>query len=72
MFGSSLDVVNYQLNNIIDDQYLRIQSQLRVASPDMDNAEAKNIKFLRQEAQIMIECSQEIIDKFCNTSILNN
>ncbi|WCR54448.1 MAG: hypothetical protein PG981_001470 [Wolbachia endosymbiont of Ctenocephalides orientis wCori] len=65
IFGSSLDVVNYQLKNIIDDQYLRIQSQLRVASPDLDNAGTKNIKLLQQEAQVVIECNQEGIDKFC-------
>ncbi|APR97834.1 patatin-like phospholipase family protein [Wolbachia endosymbiont of Folsomia candida] len=66
MFGSSLDIVNYQLNNIIEDKYLRIQSQLSVASPDLDNAGTKNIKLLQQEARMMIECSQKIIDKFCN------
>ncbi|MCM1002675.1 patatin-like phospholipase family protein, partial [Wolbachia pipientis] len=28
MFASSLDVVNYQLSNVMDDRYIRIQSQL--------------------------------------------
>lgn len=64
MFGSSLDVVNYQLKNIIDDQYLRVQSQLTIASPYMDNTTAKNIKYLQQEAHLMIK--SHAIDKFCS------
>ncbi|APR98622.1 patatin-like phospholipase family protein [Wolbachia endosymbiont of Folsomia candida] len=65
MFGSSLDVVNYQLKNIIDDQYLRIQSQLTIASPDMDNTTSKNIKLLQEEAQAMVECNQKALERFC-------
>ncbi|TLW89210.1 patatin-like phospholipase family protein, partial [Wolbachia endosymbiont of Drosophila santomea] len=36
MFASSLDAVNYQLDQVIADKYIRIQSQLKIASPDMD------------------------------------
>ncbi|TLW86567.1 patatin-like phospholipase family protein, partial [Wolbachia endosymbiont of Drosophila santomea] len=36
MFASNLDAVNYQLNQVIADKYIRIQSQLKIASPDMD------------------------------------
>lgn len=65
MFGSSLDVVNYQLDQIINDRYIRIQSQLKLASTEMDNTTPKNIKCLKKEAQMMIECNQKAIDKFC-------
>ncbi|MDR2978177.1 MAG: patatin-like phospholipase family protein [Rickettsiales bacterium] len=64
MFASSLDVVNYQLGNVIDDRYIRIQSQLKIASVEMDNVTSKNIKCLQQEAKAMIEENQEVIDSF--------
>jgi len=66
MFASSLDAVNYQLDQVIADKYIRIQSQLKIASPDMDNITSKNIKSLQQEANAMIEDNQELIDKFCD------
>ncbi len=37
MFASGLDCVDYQLEQVIDDKYIRIQSQLKVASTEMDN-----------------------------------
>ncbi|WP_265042203.1 patatin-like phospholipase family protein [Wolbachia endosymbiont (group B) of Melanostoma mellinum] len=70
MFASSLDAVNYQLDQVIADKYIRIQSQLKIASPDMDNITSKNIKSLQEEANSMIEKNQELIDKFC-IEILN-
>ncbi|WP_419214887.1 patatin-like phospholipase family protein [Wolbachia endosymbiont of Rhagoletis cingulata] len=70
MFASSLDAVNYQLNQVIADKYIRIQSQLKIASSDMDNITSKNIKSLQQEAKAMIEDNQKVIEKFC-IDILN-
>ncbi len=66
MFASSLDSVNYQLDQVIGDKYIRIQSQLKIASPDMDNITSKNIKSLQQEAKAMVEGNQKVIDKFCD------
>ncbi|WP_264338152.1 patatin-like phospholipase family protein [Wolbachia endosymbiont (group A) of Cheilosia soror] len=65
MFASSLDAVNYQLDQVIADKYIRIQSQLKIASPDMDNITSKNIKSLQEEAKAMIEDNQKAIEKFC-------
>ncbi|WP_353271875.1 patatin-like phospholipase family protein [Wolbachia endosymbiont (group A) of Nomada goodeniana] len=70
MFASSLDAVNYQLDQVIADKYIRIQSQLKIASADIDNITSKNIKFLQQEANAMIEDNQKVINKFC-IEILN-
>ncbi|QEK90219.1 patatin-like phospholipase family protein [Wolbachia endosymbiont of Chrysomya megacephala] len=66
MFASGLDCVNYQMNQVIGNRYVRIQSQLKLASADMDNITSKNIKSLQQEAKAMIEDNQELIDKFCD------
>ncbi len=70
MFASNLDAVNYQLNQVIADKYIRIQSQLKIASPDMDNITSKNIRSLQQEANAMVEDNQKVIEKFC-IEILN-
>ncbi|QJT94917.1 patatin-like phospholipase family protein [Wolbachia endosymbiont of Diaphorina citri] len=70
MFASGLDCVNYQMNQVIGNRYVRIQSQLKLASADMDNITSKNIKFLQQEANAMIEDNQKVIEKFC-IEILN-
>ncbi|WP_264687059.1 patatin-like phospholipase family protein [Wolbachia endosymbiont (group B) of Rhopobota naevana] len=66
MFASGLDCVDYQLEQVIDDKYIRIQSQLKVASTEMDNITLKNIKSLQQEANAMIEDNQKLIDKLCD------
>ncbi|BFD48245.1 MAG: patatin-like phospholipase family protein [Wolbachia endosymbiont of Sergentomyia squamirostris] len=66
MFASSLDVVNYQMSNVMDDKYIRIQSHLTMASAEMDNVTPKNIKFLQKEANAMIEDNQKVVDKFCD------
>ncbi len=65
MFASGLDCVNYQMNQVIGNRYVRIQSQLKLASADMDNITSKNIKSLQQEAKAMIEDNQKAIEKFC-------
>ncbi len=67
MFASGLDCVDYQLEQVIDDKYIRIQSQLKVASTEMDNITLKNIKSLQQEANAMIEDNQKLIDKLCDS-----
>ncbi|WP_143688890.1 patatin-like phospholipase family protein [Wolbachia endosymbiont of Laodelphax striatellus] len=66
MFASGPDCVNYQMNQVIGNRYVRIQSQLKLASADMDNITSKNIKFLQQEAKAMIEDNQKVIEKFCD------
>ncbi len=57
------------LDNVMDDRYIRIQSQLTIASAEMDNITSKNIKCLQQEAEAMIEDNQEAIDRFCNIEL---
>ena len=66
MFASSLDAVNYQLDQVMGDKYMRIQSQLKIASAEMDDTTPKNIDHLQQEAYEMVENNQAIIDEFCN------
>ncbi|MFP3015730.1 MAG: patatin, partial [Wolbachia sp.] len=37
MFSLNLDAVNYQLDQVIGDKYIRIQSQLKIVPAEMDN-----------------------------------
>ncbi|UXX40369.1 patatin-like phospholipase family protein [Wolbachia endosymbiont of Oryzaephilus surinamensis] len=62
MFASGLDCVDYQLEQVMGDKYIRIQSQLKVASAEMDDITPQNIKCLQQEAKAMIESHQRVID----------
>ena len=49
MFASGLDCVNYQLDQIINNSYIRIQSHLKVASTEMDNTTYENVKCLKKK-----------------------
>ena len=66
IFASSLDVVNYQLDQVIGNRYVRIQSQLTMASAEIDNTTPQNIKCLQKEANAIIEDNQEMIDRLCS------
>lgn len=48
----------------------QIQSQLKVASAEMDDITSKNIKCLQQEAKTIIESHQRVIDDFCAIKII--
>ncbi len=69
IFDSSLDAVNYQLDQVMSDKYIRIQSHLKISSSEMDNVTLQNIKYLQNEAFTVIEGNQMIIDKFCKTCL---
>lgn len=65
MFASSLDAVNYQLGKVMGDKYVRLQSQLKIASAELDDTTSKNMKSLQKEANAIIEDNQKVINKFC-------
>ncbi|WP_254229440.1 patatin-like phospholipase family protein [Wolbachia pipientis] len=72
MFDSGLDCVNYQMEEVMNDKYFRLQSKLTIASSKMDDTTLKNIKDLKQEAQAMIEYNQNVIEKFCNLAVCDS
>lgn len=63
MFDGQSDAVNYQLKQILGDNYIRLQNTLTKASEKMDNASEKNIDHLFEEAQKIIETHSDEIDK---------
>ncbi|XP_014260782.1 patatin-like protein 5 [Cimex lectularius] len=63
VFASGLDCVNYQMNKIMGDKYIRIQTQI---SAEMDDATPESIRSLEEEAEAMIEKNQEAIARLCD------
>lgn len=62
MFDGVSDAVDYQLRQILGDNFIRLQTTLSVASDAMDDASADNVSALMQEAQMLIEANRSILD----------
>ncbi len=69
MMSGVSETVDYQLMQIFDavnrpDQYLRINSELIYAEPDMDNASEENLKNLKQDGTNIAENFDKQLEKF--------
>lgn len=61
LFSGTCDVVDYQCDQILDGSFIRLQTDLSIASDDMDDTSEENILALEQEvAKILEKNSQEI------------
>lgn len=67
MFDGVSDAADYQMNSFLDDNYIRMQVDLAIASDDMDNASKGNIKNLKDEAERLIRTHKERIGKTIST-----
>ena len=71
VFDGVSDTVDHQMKILCresdegDPRYYRFQTELDVASDDLDNATATNIAILKQKAQQMIEEQSDSIDALC-------
>ena len=61
MFDGVSDAANYQMKQLLGDNYIRLQTSLSIASDDMDNATKGNINLLTQEAKKLIRRDKEKI-----------
>jgi len=59
------DAVDYQLEHILGDGYQRFQTDLDIASDDIDNASAANIAALKRQAAELIERESARLDAVC-------
>lgn len=66
MFDGVSDVADYQMKMFLEDRYVRLQTDLRVASDDMDDATNGNIENLRAEAKKLIRTHKAEIDRICD------
>ncbi len=60
MFDGAADAANYQMKMFLGKHYIRLQTNLAVASDDMDNATNGNIENLKTEEK---SCSSAISSK---------
>ena len=65
VFDGGQDAVDFQLRGLIDGAYVRLQTSLREASDDLDDASSDNLAALRREAQRLIAGSSAEIDDVC-------
>lgn len=65
MFDGVADAANYQMNMFLGENYIRLQTDLTIASDDMDNASGGNIENLKAEANKLIANQQAEIERVC-------
>ena len=63
MFDGVSDAADYQLKQLLGDNYIRLQTDLSLASDDMDNASAGNIALLAQEAKKLLATNKQKINR---------
>ena len=61
MFDGVSDAADYQMKQLLGDNYIRFQTNLSTASDDMDNATKGNLNLLSQEAKKLIRLHKEEI-----------
>jgi uncharacterized protein len=66
VFDGVADTVDFQLGQLLaDGDYVRLQTELRLASDDLDDASPENIARLRREAEGLIRAREADIDALC-------
>jgi len=65
VFDGGQDAVDFQLRTLIDGAYVRLQTMLREASDDLDDASEDNLERLRAEAERLIADRSAVIDDVC-------
>jgi hypothetical protein len=63
MFDGVSDAADYQMRQLLGENYIRLQTSLSIASDDMDNATKGNINLLTQEAKKLIRINKNAIEK---------
>lgn len=66
MFDGVSDAANYQMKMFVGEKYIRLQTDLSIASDDMDNATSGNIENLKAEAKKLIRTHKSEIETICN------
>jgi len=66
IFDGQVDTVDYQMDLLLSDKYVRLQPSLLMASEYMDNITSNNIEKLTSEAEIILRANEDKIRKICN------
>jgi uncharacterized protein len=65
VFDGVSSAVDYQLRQILGENFVRFQTTLDTANDDMDDASPANLAALKIEAQRIVEAQADDIDKVC-------
>lgn len=63
VFDGVADTTEFIAGTLMGDRYLRLQTELNVASDDLDDASEENIAALRTEAERLIAASQPALER---------
>ena len=65
VFDGTADAVDVQLQALLGDSYIRLQTRLDEASDDLDDASPENLDALAREAERLIEAHDEELTRLC-------
>jgi patatin-like phospholipase/acyl hydrolase len=65
VFDGVADTTDFEAATLMGDRYVRLQTELNIASDDLDDASESNLAALRREAEQLIAASQEELDRVC-------
>jgi uncharacterized protein len=65
VFDGVADTTDFEAATLMGDRYVRLQTELNIASDDLDDASDSNLAALRREAEQLIAASQEELDRVC-------
>jgi patatin-like phospholipase/acyl hydrolase len=65
VFDGVADTIDFEARTLMGDRYVRLQTELELASDDFDDASASNLAALRTEAEQLIAASAAQLDRVC-------
>lgn len=65
VFDGVSDAANYQMKTLLDDNFIRLQTDLSIASDDMDDTSSTNMENMKLQARQLIDASKNQIEKIC-------
>jgi uncharacterized protein len=65
VFDGVADTIDFEAAALMGDRYIRLQTELDVASDDFDDASEENLAALRAEAERLIAASEAEIERAC-------
>ncbi len=65
VFDGVADTIEFEAATLMGDRFVRLQTELRVASDDLDDASERNLADLRTEAEQLIAASEAELDRVC-------
>ena len=65
VFDGVADTIEFEAGTLMGDRYVRLQTELDIASDELDDASERNLAALRLEAEQLIAASEPEIERVC-------